>query len=177
MTRPIIRLHNFKQEYLKMKKLSDILLLGDERLYEVCKPVEKSELSLVPEWTADLDNVMKEIRVKYNFGRAIAAPQLGIMKRLIYMNIDTPVVFINPKFTYMSDEKFELWDDCMSFPNLLVKVKRHKKVTIKYLDENWEPQEWEMENDLSELLQHEYDHLDGILCTMRAIDLKSFKCR
>lgn len=45
-----------------MKKLNDILLLGDERLYEVCEPVQKSELSLVPEWIADLDNVMKEIR-------------------------------------------------------------------------------------------------------------------
>lgn len=160
-----------------MKKLIDMVLLGDQRLYEVCEPIEKSELHLVKDWVADLDNVMKEIKAKYNFGRAIAAPQLGIMKRLIYMNIDKPVVFINPKFTYMSDEKFELWDDCMSFPNLLVKVKRHKKVTIKYLDENWESQERNMNNDLSELLQHEYDHLDGILCTMRAIDSKSFKWR
>lgn len=160
-----------------MKTINDIVLLGDKRLYEVCQPVKKSELHFVIDWVADLDNVMKEIRGKYKFGRAIAAPQLGIMKRLIYMNIDGPVVFINPEFSYMSDEKFELWDDCMSFPNLLVKVKRHKKITIKYLDENWKPQEWEMENSLSELLQHEYDHLDGILCTMRAIDSKSFKWR
>ena len=160
-----------------MKNLSDMVLLGDPRLYQVCEPLEKSELPFVNEWVADLDNVMKEIKAKYNFGRAIAAPQIGVMKRLIYMNIDKPVVFINPEFTYMSNEKFELWDDCMSFPNLLVKVKRHKKVTIKYLDENWELQEWEMENDLSELLQHEYDHLNGILCTMRAIDSKSFKWR
>lgn len=160
-----------------MKNLSDIVLLGDPRLYEVCAPIEKSELHLVKEWVADLNNVMKGIRAKYNFGRAIAAPQLGIMKRLIYMNIDKPVVFINPEFTYMSDELFELWDDCMSFPNLLVKVKRHKKVTIKYLDENWKAQQWEMENDLSELLQHEYDHLEGIICTLRAINSKSFKWR
>lgn len=160
-----------------MKKLSDLLLLGDPRLYEICTPVKKAELPLVKEWVADLDNVMKEIRAKYNFGRAIAAPQLGIMKRLIYMKIDEPVVFINPEFSFMSDEKFELWDDCMSFPNLLVKVKRHKKVTLKYLDENWQPREWTMEGDLSELLQHEYDHLEGILCTMRAIDSKSFKWR
>ena len=160
-----------------MKKLNDLLLLGDPRLYEVCDPVEKSELHLVEGWVADLDNVMQEIRAKYNFGRAIAAPQLGIMKRLVYMNIDKPVIFINPEFTYMSDEKFELWDDCMSFPNLLVKIKRHKKVIIKYLDEHWQPQVLELENALSELLQHECDHLDGILCTMRAIDEKSFKWR
>ena len=160
-----------------MKKLNDLVLLGDPRLYEVCEPIEKSELHLVEGWVADLDNVMQEIRAKYNFGRAIAAPQLGIMKRLIYMNIDKPVVFINPEFTFMSDEKFELWDDCMSFPNLLVKVKRHKKATINYLDEHWHPQEWEVEDDLSELLQHECDHLDGVLCTMRAINSKSFKWR
>lgn len=43
-----------------------------------------------------MDNVMKEIREKYHFGHAIAAPQLGIMKRLIYMNIEKPVIFINP---------------------------------------------------------------------------------
>lgn len=160
-----------------MKTLNDLVLLGDPRLYEVCEPIVQSELPLVKDWISDLDNVMKEIREKYNFGRAIAAPQLGVMKRLIYMNIDKPIVFINPEFTYMSDKKFELWDDCMSFPNLLVKVKRHKKVTIKYLDENFKSQEWQLENELSELLQHEYDHLEGILCTMRAIDSKSFRWR
>lgn len=160
-----------------MKHLNDLLLLGDPRLYETCEPVNKEELPLVEGWVQDLDNVMKEIREKYNFGRAIAAPQLGIMKRLIYMNIDKPVVFINPEFVYLSDEMFEVWDDCMSFPNLLVKVNRHKQATIKYLDEQWQPQEMKLSNDLSELLQHEYDHLNGVLCTMRAIDEKSFKWR
>lgn len=160
-----------------MKRLSDMLQLGNPLLYEVCEPVLQSELPLVQELVADLDNVMQEIRLKYNFGRAIAAPQLGIMKRLIYMRIDKPVIFINPEFSVLSEEMFELWDDCMSFPNLLVKVKRHKSLTIKYLDENWLPQEWKMSDDLSELLQHEYDHLDGILCTMRAVDNKSFKWR
>jgi peptide deformylase len=160
-----------------MKTLTDLLLLGDQRLYETCQPVLKTELPLVKNWVVDLDNVMKEIRQKYNFGRAIAAPQLGIMKRLIYMNIDKPVVFINPELNDLSADLFELWDDCMSFPNLLVKVKRHRSLTINYLDENWEPHEWKMEGALSELLQHEYDHLNGILCTMRAIDEKSFKWR
>jgi peptide deformylase len=160
-----------------MKTLSDLLLLGDPRLYEVCSPIIPEERPLVASWVADLHNVMQEVRAKYGFGRAIAAPQLGIMKRLIYMNIDKPVVFINPKLVNLSDELFELWDDCMSFPNLLVKVKRHQSLTIKYLDENWQPQEWQLEDSLSELLQHEYDHLNGVLCTMRAIDEKSFKWR
>jgi peptide deformylase len=119
-----------------MKKLDDLLLLGDPRLYEVCEPVLESELPEVKNWVADLHNVMEEIRAKFKFGRAIAAPQLGIMKRLIYMNIDKPVVFINPVLLNLSDEKFELWDDCMSFPNLLVKVARHRSLTIQYQDEN-----------------------------------------
>ena len=160
-----------------MKTLKDLLLLGDQRLYEICSPVDKMELNMIPGWVADLDNVMREIRARYHFGRAIAASQLGIMKRLIYMNIDMPVVIINPEFTWLSDEMFELWDDCMSFPNLLVKLKRHRKAKIKFLDEKWEKHEWFLEDDLSELLQHEYDHLDGILATMRAIDEKSFKWR
>lgn len=160
-----------------MKTLKELLLLGDPRLYEKCEPVLLSELPQVKDWVADLDNVMKEVKAKYNFGRAIAAPQLGIMKRLIYMNIDRPVVFINPELVNLSQDLFELWDDCMSFPNLLVRVKRHRSLTIRYLDERWQPRQWEMSDDLSELLQHEYDHLDGILCTMRAIDGQSFKWR
>lgn len=160
-----------------MKTMADLLLLGDPRLYQVCEPVLKSELPLVKDWVADMDNVMKEIRAKYHFGRAIAAPQLGIMKRMVYMNIDKPVVFINPELTGLSEEMFELWDDCMSFPNLLVKVSRHKRLILKYHDENWQPHVWKMEDALAELLQHECDHLDGILCTMRAIDEKSFRWR
>src|SRR5665213_2430872 len=102
-----------------MKTIADLLLLGDPRLHQVCEPVLKTELPLVKNWVANMDNVMKEIRAKYHFGRAIAAPQLGIMKRLVYMNIDKPVVFINPELTGLSNEMFGLWDDCMSFPDLL----------------------------------------------------------
>ena len=160
-----------------MKKLEDLILLGNPLLYEISEHVLESERSLILGWIADLHHVMQEIRAKYHFGRAIAAPQLGIMKRLVYVNTDKPIVLINPEFTYLSEDMFELWDDCMSFPNLLVKVKRHKACTIKYLNENWQTIEWEIKDDLSELLQHEYDHLDGILCTMRAIDEKSFRWR
>ncbi|NJN28963.1 MAG: peptide deformylase [Cyclobacteriaceae bacterium] len=160
-----------------MKGLKDLLLLGNPLLYTVSEPILETELPQVQEWVDDLHNVMEEIRAKYHFGRAIAAPQLGNRKRLIYMNIDKPVVFINPEFTFLSDEKFEVWDDCMCFPNLLVKVKRHKELVVSYKDETWQNREWKMKDALAELLQHEYDHLDGILCTMRAIGDKSFKWR
>ena len=160
-----------------MKNLKDLLLLGNPLLYTISEPVRRDELPMVKDWVCDLDNVMRDIRVKYHFGRAIAAPQLGIMKRLIYMNIDQPVIFINPELVDKSDEMMDLWDDCMCFPQLLVKVKRHYSVTVRYLDDTWQQKEWHMQNSLSELLQHEYDHLNGVLCTMRAVDEKSFRWR
>ncbi|MEO1261199.1 MAG: peptide deformylase [Bacteroidota bacterium] len=158
-----------------MKTLKDLLLLGDPRLYEICEEVEKSELPLVAGWVADLHQVMEEVRTRYGFGRGIAAPQLGIMKRLFYLNIDRPMVIINPELSELSEDRFELWDDCMSFPNLLVKVKRHQRLKLTYRDQDWQIREWWVEGPVSELVQHEYDHLDGILCTMRAIDSQSFK--
>jgi peptide deformylase len=56
-----------------------------------------------------------------------------------------------------------------------VKVARHESLTLTYFDENWKKQSMDVTGALSELIQHEYDHLDGILCTMRAIDGKSFR--
>jgi peptide deformylase len=158
-----------------MKTIQDILKLGDPRLYEVCEPVLQTDLSNVPEWTQQLHEAMEDIRRVYGFGRGIAAPQLGIMKRMFYLNLDRPYIILNPELKNLSDKKFELWDDCMSFPNLLVNVKRHQSLTLEYRDENWQKQCWTVEGALSELIQHEYDHLDGILCTMRSIDERSFR--
>ena len=158
-----------------MKTIHDILKLGDPRLYEVCEPVLEAELSLVPGWTQQLNEAMKDIRRVYGFGRGIAAPQLGIMKRMFYLNMDKSYVILNPELKDLSGEKFELWDDCMSFPNLLVKVERHQSLTLEYWDEKWQKRSWKVDGAISELVQHEYDHLDGILCTMRAIDDKSFR--
>ena len=158
-----------------MKTIHDILKLGDPLLYEVCEPVLKDDLPMVPEWTQQLHEAMEDIRRVYGFGRGIAAPQLGIMKRMFYLNLDRPYIILNPELKRLSEELFELWDDCMSFPNLLVKVKRHQSLTLEYMDENWEPQSWTVNGAISELIQHEYDHLDGVLCTMRAIDEKSYR--
>lgn len=157
--------------------LNDILLLGDPRLYEISEPVEKEEVPELKPVVAQLAGLVRQFRDKYGAGRAIAAPQLGIMKRLIVMNIDEPVAIINPVIYDYSEEQFEMWDDCMSFPNLLVKIRRHQSCKMKFRDLQWKEQVWELEGDLSELMQHEYDHLNGILATMRAIDDQSLKWR
>jgi len=155
--------------------VKDILLLGNPLLYEMSMSVEKKELAeLMPHINLMFDTII-DFRKKYGRGRAIAAPQVGVLKRIICLNIDQPVAMINPEISDLSDEMFEIWDDCMSFPNLLVKVRRHKNLTLSFYDLNWEKQTWKLEDDLSELIQHEYDHLDGILATQRAIDEKSFR--
>jgi peptide deformylase len=154
-----------------------ILQLGNPQLYEISQVVTTTDLTLIPSIIKDLHDTMMEFRKAYGVGRAIAAPQIGIMKRIIYMNIDRPVVFLNPVLKDLSQDMIELWDDCMCFPDLLVKVKRHQRCTIVYSDQNWVSQELRLEDDLSELLQHEYDHLDGILAVSRAIDGQSFAYR
>ncbi len=154
--------------------IKDILLLGNPQLYENSESVEKNELYAIKEVITDLHDTLIEYRRIHGVGRAIAAPQIGISKRLLYMYIDHAVVFINPVLIFPDNKKFEVLDDCMSFPNLLVKVMRYNKTIIKYRDIEWNECEMELTGDLSELLQHEYDHLDGILATMRAIDNKSF---
>ncbi len=159
------------------KTIKDILILGDPRLYEISEEIKIEELPNVKSWVSSLHEAMSDIRKIYNFGRGIAAPQLGIMKCLIYTNVKEPKIYINPTIIERSEEEFELWDDCMSFPNLLVKVCRNKYIKVQYYDEKFELKIKEFHDDLSELMQHEIDHLNGILATMRAIDNKSFKIK
>lgn len=158
-----------------MKHLADIVLLGDPRLYAVCEPVEAREVEGLRSTIADMANVVLEFRDKYGAGRAIAAPQLGVMKRLVVMNVDQPIAFFNPELFDFSEEMIEMWDDCMSFPNLMVWLKRHRYCKMRFRDINWEEQVWELADDLSELMQHECDHLDGVLATSRALGDKAFK--
>ena len=150
-----------------------ILTLGDPQLYETSQEITEADRPQLPQWIADLHDTLMEYRKTYGAGRAVAAPQIGVKKRLLYIYTDKPYVFVNPVLTFPDDETYILMDDCMSFPGLMVKVERHKRAEIRYLDEAFQPQFMDLEGDLSELLQHEYDHLDGILATMRAVDNKS----
>lgn len=164
-----------KEENDEMER--NILLLGDPKLYEISEAVKREELEELRPVFTDMFDCIKGIRRDYGFGRAIAAPQIGVRKRFICILTDKPYVIINPQLEFVGDEQMELMDDCMSFPNLLVRVRRYRHCILRYLNERWEKQEMRMDDDMSELIQHEYDHLDGILATMRAIDNKSFVMR
>lgn len=150
----------------------DILLLGDERLYEKSLDISREALPNILEIANDLHDTLMAFRKEYGVGRAIAAPQIGHFVRLIYMHIDKPVIMINPVLYFIDDEMMDVLDDCMSFPMLLVRVRRYKRCKLEYINERWETCSTIFEGDLSELIQHEYDHLDGILATMRAESAK-----
>lgn len=157
--------------------LSEIKLLGDPILYKKCIAVEPAELPELQKTVDQMARLVLEFREKYGAGRAIAAPQVGVLKRLVVLNIDQPIAIFNPELFDGSEEKMELWDDCMSFPNLLVKLHRHHRIKMRFRDAQWQEQVWDLSGDLSELMQHEIDHLDGVLATMRAIDNNAFRWR
>ncbi len=152
----------------------EALLLGNPKLYEISEFVEREELDKLEPILQDLHDTLMDFKKKYGAGRAIAAPQIGVMKRLIYMVIDKPIVFINPDLSDRTKETMVVWDDCMCFPDLLVKVERHQRCRITYTDMKWKEDSIVLEGSLSELLQHECDHLDGVLALSRAIDRHSF---
>lgn len=153
--------------------VKEILKLGNPKLYEISEEVTSEDAPLLYDWIRDLHDTLLDYRKTYGAGRAIAAPQIGIQKRLLYMLTDKEYVFINPVLSFPDDEVMEVLDDCMSFPGLCVRVMRHKRALLTYTDLEGKRQKMELEGDYSELLQHEYDHLDGILATMRAKDNKS----
>jgi len=152
-----------------------ILLLGDPKLYRQSLPVKKEELSSALEVVKDLHETITTFQTEHGWGRAIAAPQIGAFKRIVYMfHKQTSSVFINPVLTEKNDEMIEVWDNCMSFPHLFVKVNRHKSCRLTYHDEDWVEYTEILEGDMSELIQHEVDHLDGILAVSKAIDGRFF---
>ncbi len=154
--------------------IKKILLLGNDLLYKRSIPVKAEEKAMLSSLYDDLLDTLLDFRSKNGFGRAIAAVQIGVLKRVILLAIDQPLLIINPVLSAKSRQKIELWDNCLSFPGLLVKVKRSKTVRLTFRDRNWSKQEMILNDDLAELVEHEYDHLNGILAVQRALDRYSF---
>ena len=125
----------------------------------------------------DLRDTLHEFRRTHGFGRGISAVQIGAPKRLIYIEFEGAAYRLqNPVWRHMSQAKFRLWDDCFSFPNLLVYLERSESVAMEYETEEG-AKTVEASGALAELLQHEMDHLDGVLAVDRAIDRNSFCTR
>jgi peptide deformylase len=149
-----------------------VLLLGDPHLREVCESVGKVDDPTARSDFARLKAALEAFRAEHGFGRGIAAPQIGVSKRFIALDLgEGPHCLVNPEITWRSPGTFTMWDDCMSFPDLLVRVRRNQSISLRYVDEAGVTRAWEgLDRRESELLQHELDHLDGVLAIDRALD-------
>ena len=110
-----------------------VLLLGDPRLR-----VRSAEVASFGDqaYFEMLGATLEAFRRTHGFGRAISAPQIGIAQRFIAVNLGKGTFFIvNPVISWRSDESFTMWDDCMSFPDLLVRVERARSLSLEYVDE------------------------------------------
>jgi peptide deformylase len=155
----------------------EILLLGDPQLWHPSAPVVDVNSRETREVVADLAATLGDFQERNGYGRGIAAPQIGAQRRILFVEIGEGIPLINPRVVRASREMMELWDDCFSFPGLMVRVRRHVEVDVSYTDERGDQHLIKARGDLSELLQHEIDHLDGILATDRAIDTRSLALR
>ncbi len=148
--------------------MHEVLVLGDPRLRARCEPVGAGYPALAAD-VARLTEALREVRARAGFGRALAAPQVGIARRIVAMDLGAgSFVLLDPELTWRSDEMFDVWDDCFSVPDRLVRVSRHRSVSLRFRDGALRPRAWtRLPEDLSELVQHELDHLDGVLMTDR----------
>ena len=157
---------------------AEVLLVGDPRLRRWASPASPDDSGLMADVTR-LHATLARFRAEHGFGRAIAATQIGVARRFIAFNLgDGPFTMFNPMIVWRSGETFTLWDDCMSFPFLLVRVARNVSISVEYEDETGRQTRWErLDRATSELIQHEIDHLDGVLAFDRAVDREAIVSR
>ena len=146
--------------------IKDVLLLGNPKLRE--NSVDEIDFNEnLNKNLKDLKDTLTYLQDTKKIGRAIAAPQIGILKKMIYFQLPNKSFYmINPKITWKSEEIMDVWDSCFCFDvAFFVELQRHKKIRVDYQDikENWNTEVFF--DDLSELVQHEVDHLHGVLAT------------
>ena len=149
-----------------------IIIAPDPRLKVKCKPVEE----VTPELVKLMDDMLDTMYDAPGIG--LAAPQVGVTKRVLVADVckeedkREPRRLINPEIIWASDEMFEYEEGCLSLPEQYSEVERPKQVRIKYLDEKGKEQEIEAKGLLAVCLQHEMDHLEGILFVDHISSLK-----
>lgn len=150
--------------------VKEILQLGNPSLRMKCNEVRQFGTAELSRLIRDLRDTLYDFKERKGFGRGIAAPQINVMQRVVFTHVHEPLALINPIIIKRSARQISLWDDCFSFPDLLVKLKRNYAIDVRYQNEAGKEQALTAEDGFSELLQHEIDHLDGVLAIDRAID-------
>ncbi len=157
-----------------------ILYMGDTRLLERSAPVVDFD---TPELHALVEDLMDTMHAAD--GAGLAAPQIGVMQRVVVFGFDSnprypdaePVprtVLVNPRIEPLSDTQVEGWEGCLSVPGLRGVVPRYFHIRYSGFDPRGEPVEREARDFHARVVQHECDHLDGILYPQRMTDMTQF---
>jgi peptide deformylase len=158
-----------------------VLQLGDPGLRQVAKKVGDPAAAEIRALVEDLSDTLAYWRKTTGYGRGIAAPQIGANLRVVFLRLpgEPPWPIVNPEITWRCPEKIVVWDACLSFLSIFMQVGRHREITVRYQDLSGQQCEVRAgeERNLSELLQHEIDHLDGILAVDRITDMKTLCTR
>ena len=159
--------------------IRDILKMGNPDLLKVSEPIDFAK--------DDLKTLIEDMKetMKANDGAGLAAPQIGVFKRLVIFGFDTNdrypeadsipfTVLINPVITPLSDDKENGWEGCLSVPGLRGVVPRFTHIKYEGYDADGKKFEREVEDFHARVVQHECDHLDGILYPMKIEDYRYF---
>lgn len=154
-----------------------VLRMGDPRLLEVAKPVESFGTPELLELVSDMRDTMADLD-----GAGLAAPQIGVSLRVVIFAVsgnprypdaeEVPeTVLINPEIEFVGDEKEEGWEGCLSVPGLRGLVPRFRRLRYRGFDQFGKRIDRTVEGFHARVVQHECDHLDGILYPMRMPDM------
>jgi peptide deformylase len=154
--------------------------MGDPRLLEKSRPVEAFGTPQLRDLIADMRETMADLN-----GAGLAAPQIGVPMRVVIFGVkrnprypdaeEVPdTVLINPVIMPLGDEMEEAWEGCLSVPGMRGVVPRFRRLRYRGFDESGDPIDRTVEGFHARVVQHECDHLDGILYPMRISDMSKF---
>jgi peptide deformylase len=160
--------------------IREVLKMGDPRLLEKARPVEACGTPQLRELVADMRETMAHLN-----GAGLAAPQIGVPLRVVIFGLkrnprypdaeEVPdTVLINPVVTPLGEEMEEAWEGCLSVPGMRGVVPRFKRLRYQGFDESGDPIDRTVDGFHARVVQHECDHLDGILYPMRIRDMSQF---
>jgi len=156
-----------------------VLRMGDPVLQQVSEPVERFGTRELRALIADMDDTMRAMN-----GAGLAAPQIGVSLRVVIFEVQANpryrdaesvpyTVLINPVLEPLDDEQEDGWEGCLSVPGLRGLVPRYRRLRYRGFDASGAAIDRTVENFHARVVQHEVDHLDGILYPMRMTDLRN----
>jgi peptide deformylase len=157
-----------------------VLRMGDPRLLQVSRRVEEFDTPALNELIADMQDTMRALN-----GAGLAAPQIGVDLQVVIFGVEAnprypdaePVpqtVLINPELEPIGEDMEEGWEGCLSVPGMRGLVPRYRRLRYRGVDQYGNPIDRSVENFHARVVQHEVDHLMGILYPMRVEDMRNF---